>query len=88
MPHRLDRDLNVHGAFELKAGRLSFRTDLARLAQHCKRAGEHKPVLRCACCKRSERDGVKVFVEMGAFVACDGCIEAAAQIVAEQKARP
>lgn len=45
MPHRLNRDLNVHGPYSLKASKLNFRTGDARLAQDCKRAKESGGVL-------------------------------------------
>jgi hypothetical protein len=45
MRHNLARDLNVHGPFALKDGKLSFHTGNARLAQDCKRAKEAGAVL-------------------------------------------
>jgi hypothetical protein len=45
MPYRLDRDLNVHGPYTVKAGKLNFRTDHARLAQDLKRAQQSGSVL-------------------------------------------
>ena len=45
MPNRLDRDLNVHGPFTLKSGKLTFRTGNTWLAHDCKRAKETGTVL-------------------------------------------
>lgn len=45
MPHPLDGDLSVHGPFTLKAGKLTFHTGNAGLAQDCKRAKETDAVL-------------------------------------------
>lgn len=45
MPNRLNRDINVHGAYTLKGGELTFQTGSARLAQDCKQAKESGSVL-------------------------------------------
>jgi len=42
---RLERDLNVHDSYTVKAGKLTFRTGDARFAHDCKRAKETGGVL-------------------------------------------
>jgi len=57
--------------------------DLARQFGETKEAGRHKQVIRCRSCKPAGRP---VHIEMGGFVFCDVCVEAAAEIVADKKA--
>ena len=45
MPHPFDRDLSVHSPFTLKAGKLTFHTGNAGLAQDCKRTKETGAIL-------------------------------------------
>jgi hypothetical protein len=61
--------------------------DLARQFEETKRDGERKLMerVRCRACKEAKKP---IYIEMGGFVFCGDCIEAAAQIVAERKGRP
>ena len=67
-----------------RSKQVSRRAELARQMDELKNMPP-RGVTRCRCCKKSERD-VFVLVEMGGFIFCDGCIEAAAQIIADRKA--
>ena len=66
-----------------RSKREAERLELARKFEEAKNAPQRQ-LIRCRSCRKSERE-VVVPIEMGGFVFCDQCIEAAAQIVAERK---
>jgi hypothetical protein len=63
--------------------------DLARQFEETKRKGEEDrrrmAQVRCAGCKQKSKAGIYVEM-MNGFVYCDACIEAAAKVVADNKA--
>jgi len=69
-----------------KSKRILADREVQRRFEEDKRAAEERArmlAVRCRSCRRAKQP---VYVEMGGFVFCGDCIEAAAQIVAENKA--
>jgi hypothetical protein len=81
-----DAPPEIEGAYQRLADAwLKLAGEIERRAEEPKNT-QPRPVIRCRCCRTGERD-VCQFVEMGGYIFCDGCIEAASQIIGKRAAR-